>query len=155
MQNAEVSSSSAPRLPRILMVWLSRTSGRLSSSELHSASLQFYHAVIALASLSESILHAKRDPQHQNDPQQAREHMPKTYAVQQHNKAITTLNKRMQETAESRSSAVVVLITCVLFICFANFQNDADSMLRQMSSGIHIFFDYFVERAGASQVASP
>ena len=114
-----------------------------------------YHAVIALASLSESILHAKRDPQHQNDPQKARERMPKTFAVQQHNKAITSLNKRMQETAESRSSAVVVLITCVLFICFANFQNDADSMLRQMSSGIHIFFDYFVERAGDSQVASP
>lgn len=111
-----------------------------------------HHAVVALASLSETILQAKRGRQHDNDRQNAREHTPKTFAIRQHTKAISTLNQRMQNSKEL--SAVVVLMTCMLLICFDIFQNNHESMIRQMSSGIYIFFDYFAKRRGDSQLAS-
>lgn len=48
----------------------------------------------------------------------------------------------MQENTESTSAVEVVLITCVLLICFEMFQNNHESALSQMSSGIYLFCNW-------------
>lgn len=111
-----------------------------------------YHAVVALASLSETMLQTKHGRQHKNENQNARERAPDTFAVHQYSKAISTLNQRMQDS--KKSSAEVVLTACVLFICFGMFQNDSVSVYQQMSSGMCVFVDCLAKRQGDSQLES-
>jgi hypothetical protein len=103
------------------------------------------HAIVALASLSETIL--DKSPESQ-------ERCPKAFAIRQHTKAISDLNQKIQEGNES--SVEVVLMTCALFVCFEMFRNNYEAALNHMSSGICLvqldfegrLFEPTVERDG-------
>ncbi|KAF2792475.1 hypothetical protein K505DRAFT_376027 [Melanomma pulvis-pyrius CBS 109.77] len=90
------------------------------------------HAVVALASLSESMLKAT--------PTSSMTPTSELFALRQHAKAISKLKQRLNNNNESSQQAVIV--TCVLFICFDMFHNDYESALRQMSSGMYLFCDW-------------
>ncbi|KAH8797059.1 hypothetical protein F5882DRAFT_23046 [Hyaloscypha sp. PMI_1271] len=89
------------------------------------------HAIVALASLSETIL--DKSPE-------SLERCPKAFAIRQHTKAISDLNQKIQEGNES--SVEVVLMTCALFVCFEMFQNNYEAALNHMSSGIYVLFNW-------------
>jgi hypothetical protein len=123
------------------------------------------HAVVALASLSETMLRSNRECQYENENNwenedgkerplsRSRSPAPGTFAVRQHAKAVSTLQKSMQD--GRRSSPAIVLITCALFICFEMFQNSYEAALRQMSSGVFVFCDWYSKQRIAAGTASP
>lgn len=89
------------------------------------------HAVVALSSLSETMLERSNN---------GTERGPETFAIRQHTKAISHLNQKIQEGNES--SVEAVLMTCALFVCFEMFQNNYEAALSHMSSGIYVFFNW-------------
>lgn len=93
------------------------------------------HAIVALASLSEANLHS-------GTADGSARGSSKVLAIQQHAKAISDLRQKMQESTESASAVEVVLMTCVLLICFEMFQNNHESALSQMSSGVYLFCNW-------------
>ena len=105
-----------------------------------------HHAVVALASLSETLLRNKAE--HENEEEKEREHTPEPFAIKQHSKAISSLSKNLRDGKEQCSE--VVLITCALFICFEMFQNKHESALGQISSGAYVFLDWHSKKGGAS-----
>ncbi|TVY88324.1 Sterol uptake control protein [Lachnellula willkommii] len=79
------------------------------------------HAIVALASLSETILDTA--PGSSKPP-------PKSFAIRQHSKAISNLRKKIDESDDS--SVEVILITCTLFICYEMFQSHNDAIEVQL-----------------------
>lgn len=97
-------------------------SGDVLQVAQHESSVR--HAVVALASLSETMLKAT--------PTSSMTPTSELFALRQHAKAISELNQRLKNKSKS----------CALFICFDMFHNDYGSALRQMSSGIYVFYDW-------------
>ncbi|TVY32646.1 hypothetical protein LOCC1_G008645 [Lachnellula occidentalis] len=93
------------------------------------------HAIVALASLSETLLDTA--PGSSKPP-------PEPFAIRQHSKAISNLRKKIDESDES--SMEVILITCALFICFEMFQSHNEEALSHMCSGIYVFFNWLSNR---------
>ena len=93
------------------------------------------HAIVALASLSETLLDTA--PGSSKPP-------PESFAIQQHSKAISNLRKKIDE--NDGSSIEVILITCALFICYEMFQSHNEEALSHMSSGIYVYFNWHSTR---------
>jgi len=89
------------------------------------------HAIVALASLSETMLKATSNSSKSS---------PEVFAIRQHAKAISDLRKGMQQNIGW--SPEVILISCALFICFEMFQSHHESALSQMSSGVFVFYNW-------------
>lgn len=104
------------------------------------------HALVAVAALSESRLKTASESAGSSST------FPKTFIIQQHNKAVSELSRRMQEGTESPPE--VVLMTCVLLIYFDMLQDNYESALRQMSSGMYVFFEWHSRHITHSQRAS-
>ncbi|CZR57815.1 uncharacterized protein PAC_07704 [Phialocephala subalpina] len=102
------------------------------------------HAIVALASLSEGMLKRSQD---------AVATVPGPLAIQQYSKAISNLKGRMQ--GGNESSAEVVLITCALFICIEMFQNNHESALSQMSSGVYVFYNWHSRQRSPRSIGHP
>lgn len=107
------------------------------------------HAVVALASLGETMLRMDHERERDgscNEDESRRSlsrspsPSPGTFAIQQHAKAVATLQKTIQD--GKKSSPEIVLMTCALFICFEMLQNNYEAALRQMSSGVFGFCDW-------------
>lgn len=121
------------------------------------------HGVVALASLSETLLRTKQghgsesSVQDEDDKQRSlprsRSPSPGTFAIRQHAKAVSALTKKMQDGRES--SPETVLITCALFICFEMLQNNFEAALRQMSSGVFVFCEWYSKHRIAAKTAYP
>lgn len=93
------------------------------------------HAIVALASLSETLLDTAPGSNKQ---------APKPFAIRQHSKAISNLRKKIDESDDS--SVEVILITCALFICYEMFQSHNEEALSHMSSGIYVYFNWHSNR---------
>ena len=106
-----------------------------------------YHAVVALASLSETMLRGQQEHAHEGE-----ERTPAIFAIRQQNRAISQLRRRLQDTPDS--STEILLVMCVLFICFDMFQNKLRAALRQMSIGISLSLDWSKKRRVASPQSS-
>ena len=123
------------------------------------------HGVVALASLSETLLRTKQGRgnggegslQDEDDKQRSlprsRAPSPETFAIRQHAKAVSALTKKMQDGVES--SPETVLITCALFICFDMLQNNFEAAVRQMSSGVFVFCEWYSKHRIAAKTAYP
>ncbi|KUJ15049.1 uncharacterized protein LY89DRAFT_736110 [Mollisia scopiformis] len=82
-----------------------------------------WHAIVALSSLSETLLEAE-------------ESSPKPFAIQQYTQAVSGLKKTMKD-----ASAEVALVTCAVLVCIEMLQNNYESALSQMSSAVFLFFN--------------
>jgi hypothetical protein len=120
------------------------------------------HAVVALASLGETMLrvdHERQRGSFENEYGKKRSlsrspsPSPGTFAIQQHAKAVATLQKSIQY--GKQSSPEIVLMTCALFICFEMLQNNYEAALRQMTSGVFVFCDWNSKQRMAAGSSSP
>lgn len=127
----------------------------------HEASIR--HAVVALASLAETWPQTKRGSERANrnekDDENGRERSfspsrsPGSFAIRQYAKAISILNQKTQDSKES--SPETVLISCAIFICFEMLQNNHESTLRQMSSGVFVFYEWYSKRRREAEIRAP
>lgn len=91
------------------------------------------HATMALASLSETILNTSHEMRNSAVT-------PSAFAIRQHSKAISNLSRSIQKNDEP--SVEIVLLTCALFICFEMFQDSFELALRQMLTGLSVFYEW-------------
>ena len=105
------------------------------------------HALVALSSLSETM--HKTTCSRMNCPAP----LGASFAIQQHTKAISELSQKIRNSSDL--SMEVVLMTCAILICFEMFQNNHEYALRQMSSGIYVFFDWHSKHRREAEIASP
>jgi hypothetical protein len=96
------------------------------------------HAVVALGSLHEAILTGEsrllnNGKAHDN------------FALQHCNKAIANLNKGLR--GEGQKSIEVLLMSCVIFVCFETLQGNYESALSHMESGIRVYRSWQLEQS--------
>ncbi len=106
------------------------------------------HAVIALGALHES--RKGKDPM-----QSPKSKAYNPFALQQCNKAIGHLNQKFSGTRQQ--SIAVLLLSCVLFVCFESLQCNYEMALSHMQSGLSVFRSWQAEArksGGCGAIAS-
>lgn len=104
------------------------------------------HGVIALGSLLESV--------EQLHPDSAGEGSSRNkFALQQCNRAIGELKQDL--CANGQRSIEMVLISCIIFICFESIQGSYEAALTHLQSGLLIFRDWQVANKDSSPYGTP
>jgi hypothetical protein len=94
------------------------------------------HAVIALGSLHETT-------QNKDSAVLKSGKAHNKFALQQCNKAITSLNQQLS--LKGQQSIEVLLMSCVLFVCFETLQGNYESALTHMESGVRMYRNWQAE----------
>lgn len=94
------------------------------------------HAVIALGSLHETT-------QNKDSAALKSGKANNKFALQQCNKAIASLNKELS--LKGQRSIEVLLMSCVLFVCFETLQGNYESALTHMESGVRMYRNWQAE----------
>jgi hypothetical protein len=94
------------------------------------------HAVIALGSLHETT-------QNKDSAVLKSGKANNKFALQQCNKAITSLNNELS--LKGQRSIQVLLMSCVLFVCFETLQGNYESALTHMESGVRMYRNWQAE----------
>ncbi|KAI9744272.1 MAG: hypothetical protein M1818_002424 [Claussenomyces sp. TS43310] len=110
------------------------------------------HAMMAVASVHEQVeaQGASFSQSYQRDYMRGRD---SRFALQQYNKAIRHLNRRVSQDAQSEE---IVLSCCLLFICLEFLRGDIERGITHLRNGLHILVNWR-DRVGKSSAdkASP
>jgi hypothetical protein len=106
------------------------------------------HAVIALGSLHETT-------QNKDSAVLRSGKAYNKFALQQCNKAIASLNQELS--IKGQQSIEVLLMSCVMFVCFETLQGNYESALTHMESGVRMYRNWQAEnsKAGACITGRP
>ena len=96
------------------------------------------HAVIALGSLHETT-------QNKDSAMLKNGEAYDKFALQQCNKAITNLNQGLA--VKGQQSIQVLLMSCVIFVCFETLQGNYESALTHMESGLRMYRNWQAENS--------
>lgn len=103
---------------------------RLSVLQLSNHSKCLKHAVVALGAIHERF--AVGDSLH-NSALLVTEDRRYIFAVKQYNAAI----KELRDALEAGCPAEVILLCCILFVCFESFRSGAPTAMMHLKNGIH------------------
>ena len=103
------------------------------------------HSVIALGSLHETT-------QNKDSATLKNGRAYDKFALQQCNKAIANLNRELG--IKGRQSIQVLLMSCVIFVCFETLQGNYESALTHMESGVRMYRNWQAENSKSGSSTS-